>query len=70
MPGMPCVRCGGFVVRERCFDNDQMDPSASGAADRCLNCGAIEDTVILASRRLGTTKTQPRFSRGSYHHHP
>ena len=45
---MHCARCNGFVVPEQTSD-------PHGATERfeavcCLNCGNIEDAIILANR--------------------
>lgn len=47
---MPCARCGGLVVREEPFNPYSIHPSDKSAAERCLNCGAIEDAMIRANR--------------------
>ena len=50
---MTCLRCEGFMVREK-FENLEglwsSDYEFTGW--RCLNCGAIVDPVIAAHRRL------------------
>lgn len=56
---MSCARCGGFVIRERLFDKNQRDPAEDGDAARCLNCGAIEDAVILANRLPAPIEERP-----------
>ena len=46
---MPCARCGGLVIENRADFVDhvgQMKPQGT----RCVNCGAIDDPVILANR--------------------
>ena len=37
-----CLRCGGLMVIEPCFDFP---------ASRCVQCGEVIDTVILRNRR-------------------
>lgn len=66
---MSCVRCGGFVIRERLFDKNHMDAAENGDAERCLNCGAIEDAVILANRLPSSIGDRPRHPRGLYRDH-
>ena len=52
---MACARCGGFLVIE------DWDGSVSSFREkqfrsmecvRCVNCGSIDDAVILANRRI------------------
>lgn len=46
---MLCQRCRGLLVRET-FDDwgEKTDPWCP--ATRCVNCGCIEDSVVLANR--------------------
>ena len=52
---MACARCGGFLVIEEwdgsvtSFREQQLRRIESV---RCVNCGSIDDSVILANRRL------------------
>jgi hypothetical protein len=39
--GTQCLRCGGFMVTEQCFDL---------LARRCVQCGELVDPVILQNR--------------------
>jgi len=45
---MVCARCSGRMVREDLLD--EKSTRVGYEAQRCLNCGHIEDTVILANR--------------------
>lgn len=46
---MPCARCGGLVIENRAdFVDDVGQMKLQGT--RCVNCGAIDDPVILANR--------------------
>ncbi len=45
---MHCVRCNGFVVPEQISDSHGVTERFE--AVRCLNCGNIEDAMILANR--------------------
>jgi hypothetical protein len=65
---MSCARCGGFVIRERLFEKNYLDPTESGEVDRCLNCGAIEDKVIQANRLPAACEARVRLVRGLYGH--
>ena len=46
---MVCQRCRGLLVRET-FDGLSPETDMMGLATRCLNCGSIEDSVVLANR--------------------
>ena len=52
---MACARCGGFLVIEdwggsvSSFREKQF---RSMECVRCVNCGSIDDAVILANRRI------------------
>ena len=45
---MHCARCNGFVVPEQ--TSDPHGATERFEAVRCLNCGNIEDAMILANR--------------------
>ena len=46
---MPCARCGGLVIENRAdFVDDVGQRKLQGT--RCVNCGAIDDPVIIANR--------------------
>ena len=50
---MRCARCDGLMVREQFDDSGERGSSDhEDAGWRCINCGAIVDSVIAASRRL------------------
>ena len=46
---MLCQRCRGLLVRET-FDGLNHEADMMCLATRCLNCGSIEDSVVLANR--------------------
>ncbi len=52
---MTCGRCGGFMVVESMFDAIGLTISGELQEVRCLNCGNLEDTVIVANRVLAQT---------------
>ena len=45
---MVCARCKGRMVREDLLD--EKSTRVGYEAQRCLNCGHIEDAVILTNR--------------------
>jgi len=45
---MICARCNGRMVREDLLD--EKSTRIGYEAQRCLNCGHIEDAVILTNR--------------------
>ena len=46
---MLCQRCRGLLVRETLSDLSE-EIARLYPATRCLNCGCIEDSVVLANR--------------------
>lgn len=55
---MTCQRCDGLMVREQ-FDKLEFDSAGYEISGwRCLNCGAIVDSVI-ATHHPTTRKTEP-----------
>ena len=54
---MICQRCEGLMVLERCDDLTLGSAGYEVPAWRCLNCGAIVDTVI-ADHRQTAHKTE------------
>ena len=46
---MPCYRCCGLLVADRCYD--LRDQCLSVTALRCVSCGDLIDPVILDNRR-------------------
>lgn len=46
---MLCQRCRGLLVRET-FDGLSPEADRMCLATRCLNCGSLEDSVILTNR--------------------
>jgi RNase P subunit RPR2 len=55
---MTCQRCEGLMVLELYDDLELGSAGYEVFAWRCLNCGAIVDSVIAAHRQL-THKTEP-----------
>ena len=55
---MICQRCDGLMVRERFDDLELGSAGHEIFAWRCLNCGAIVDTLI-ATHYHATHKTEP-----------
>lgn len=47
----PCTRCSGFLTIENWLDLFQDGKQSQLQRTRCVNCGAIDDPVILANRR-------------------
>jgi hypothetical protein len=45
---MGCARCGGLMIIDGLLDESGF--RIDGQAERCLNCGHLEDRVILANR--------------------
>lgn len=45
-----CLRCGGFLVDERCMDIGESLGGYWFMAMRCVQCGDIIDEVILRNR--------------------
>ena len=45
-----CLRCGGFLVDERCMDIGESLGGYWFMAMRCVQCGDITDEVILRNR--------------------
>jgi RNase P subunit RPR2 len=55
---MTCQRCNGLMVREE-YDNLEFDSAGYEISGwRCLNCGAIVDSLIAAHHQ-STHKTDP-----------
>ena len=55
---MTCQRCDGLMVREQ-YDNLEFDSAGYEISGwRCLNCGAIVDSLIAAHHQI-THKTEP-----------
>jgi hypothetical protein len=48
---MGCARCGGLMIIDGLLDESGF--RIDGQAERCLNCGHLEDRVILANRATG-----------------
>lgn len=46
---MVCQRCSGLLVCLR-FDELREEWQPGGSATRCINCGCVEDSVVLANR--------------------
>jgi hypothetical protein len=63
---MECRRCGGYLVSDRFMELVEVDDRTWHHSCRCVNCGAIEDSVIRSNRRLqmANTITPRRDNRG------
>lgn len=61
---MACARCGGLLVRERLFEANGMSSTERVDCERCLNCGALEDTVIRTNRHAARSSDRSREPRG------
>jgi hypothetical protein len=46
-----CTRCNGFLMIENWLDLCRIGKQSQLQRTRCVNCGAIDDPVILANRR-------------------
>ncbi len=55
---MTCQRCDGLMVRERYDDLEFGSAGFEVSAWRCLNCGAIIDSVIACHHQTAH-KTEP-----------
>lgn len=55
---MTCQRCAGLMVQERYDDLGSGSAGYEVSAWRCLNCGAVVDSVITAHHQA-TGKTEP-----------
>lgn len=58
---MVCQRCRGLLVRET-FDGLSPEADMMLLSTRCINCGSIEDPVVLANRlrRPAAKRAVPR----------
>jgi hypothetical protein len=58
---MVCQRCRGLLVRET-FDGLSPEADMMRLSTRCINCGSIEDPVVLANRlrRPAAKRAVPR----------
>jgi hypothetical protein len=61
---MACARCGGFLVSEDWNGfvdiHREKQPRSKGRV-RCVNCGSIDDSVILANRLIDRGAVAARF---------
>ncbi|HKY72583.1 MAG TPA: hypothetical protein VJL88_11750 [Nitrospira sp.] len=48
---MRCSRCQGLMTKDHLFDMEGGFGDMWANSWRCLNCGAVDDTVIQANRR-------------------
>ena len=46
-----CVRCGGFMILEQCFDFLDSTGHLDFQARRCVQCGDLVDATILKNRQ-------------------
>ncbi len=58
---MYCARCNGFVVPEQ--TSDPHGATERFEAVRCLNCGNIEEAMILANRNLPIRRLSSKVPR-------
>lgn len=47
-----CLRCGGFMISEECFDFLDSSGHFDFQVQRCVQCGDLVDATILRNRRL------------------
>ncbi len=59
-----CVRCGGLMVTEQCFDFLSDNGHLDFLARRCVQCGELIDPVILRNRRLRLLRGLEKCERG------
>ena len=59
-----CVRCGGLMVTEQCFDFLSDNGHLDFLAQRCVQCGDLVDPVILNNRRLRLLRGLEKGERG------
>ena len=59
-----CVRCGGLMVTEQCFDFLSDNGHLDFLAQRCVQCGELIDPVILQHRRLRLLRGLEKSERG------
>lgn len=60
-----CIRCGGFLVDERCMDIGESLGGYWFMAMRCVQCGDIIDEVILRNRYANLVATQAQVVRAA-----
>ena len=60
-----CLRCGGLMVPEQCFDLFSDNGRLDFPAKRCVQCGELVDPVILRNRRLRPLGDFGKSERGS-----
>lgn len=66
---MACSRCGGMMIIDGLLDESGF--RIDQQAERCLNCGHWEDTVILANRATAcAVRTSPLDRVGQKGTHP
>ena len=53
-----CLRCGGFMVRERYIDLFDDTGQLEFTAERCVQCGEVVDQTILANRRASQARVR------------
>lgn len=60
-----CIRCGGFLVDERCMDIGESLGGYWFMAMRCVQCGDIIDEVILRNRYANLAAVQTEVVRAA-----
>lgn len=51
-PSLPCPRCQGFRISEGCYDFQDRGGPRWIYSLRCINCGSVEDPIIVQHQRL------------------
>ena len=63
---MTCHRCGGLLVKDQSVVESLSDLSEKtgrmGPSLRCINCGYVEDPVVLANRLRPPAEKQPALA--------
>lgn len=64
---MTCHRCGGLMVKDQSVVESLSDLSEKtgrmGPSVRCINCGYLEDPVVLVNRLRLSVGKQPAAPR-------
>jgi hypothetical protein len=55
---MACARCGGLMILEGLLDESGLRIRVQ--AERCLNCGYLEDSVIFANHAASSSRVHSR----------
>ena len=60
-----CLRCGGLLVTEWCFDLLDDSGHLDIPVQRCVQCGERVDPVILRNRRLRPLRDFEKSEKGA-----